>query len=664
LINISNAPNNTCFFPVPQEKDCVYFGQLLHILSKSFMEILYLWIGKHKALENIGLNLSNEFRISYDDGTKTLFISNTENYIKHFFAPNITNLTALVGENGTGKTTALKYLLKFYSDGLSGDTDDNDSIIVIREGNTIGYFANYELRLKVDVSNKVTFQRIEANSIDDIKSANKTVFLSNTFDPSSIYSSDILHEQNGDTENLSPLFLMKFDYQNRTGRDPENRKIPFDEKFTAFAAQELIRMVRLLTWLHQLEVNNEAFPVKTPRYLNMVLAFGKFENSSSFANALYSSLSKYYKLTPESRDFFFARLLAAAMLEIFDKRKFAGSDEKILAEYDGLPANISEYFVWKAHNNIGAFDNILGELHEIITFVFGKISLGVYRDDLQSLRDILNLIDLLSSKPGFYVSTKNNVLSFDLNLLEKADVVKLIEAYYSIPHINSYAEFFFSHQQATDSSISSGEYAMLAIFARLNNIDLEKNSLLILVDEGELALHPQWQKEFIFYFTEFIKSRFKGKQVQVIITSHSPFLLSDLPPHCVVLLEKAGSETKVVDSLISKKETFGANIHELFTDSFFLKDSLMGEFARRRINQLINDIKNDKRLITSEIFNTDYRKRLEIIGEPFIKAKIFELIAESSSVSFIDEIIAEKTNEIEILKSVKFDKQNDKDTDR
>jgi len=627
------------------------------------MEILYLWIRKHKALENIGLNLSNEFRISYDDGTKTLFVSNTENYIEHFFAPNITNLTALVGENGTGKTTALKYLLKFYSDGLSGDTDDN-SIVVIREGSTIGYFAISELNLKVDILDKITFQRIGVDDIEGIKSANKTVFLSNTFDPSSIYSSDILHEQYGDTENLAPLFLMQFEYQTRTGFDYVNPKIPFETKFRAFGVQELIRIVRLLSWLHELELNGEMFPVKMPPFLNMVLAFEKFDDSDSFAKEFYACLSKYYNLNSESTDFFFAKLFVAAILEILNNRKFASGDEGILAEFDKLPEIIFGYFKWKEQLTPSRPDNILGELHDIITFIFSTVTFGAYRADLQSLRDILNHINLLMTKPGFYVSTKANIISFELNRIDKSNLVQLIEAYYSIRHINSYAEFFFSHQQASDSSISSGEYAMLAIFARLNNIELEKNSLLILVDEGELALHPQWQKEFIFYFTEFIKSRFKGKQVQIIITSHSPFLLSDLPPHCVVLLEKTNTKTTVVDSLITKKETFGANIHELFTDSFFLKDSLMGEFARRRINELINDIKSDKRLITSEIFNKDYKKRLEIIGEPFIKVKIFELIAERSAVSLIDDIISEKSSELEILKGIKFDKQNDTDTNR
>ena len=200
---------------------------------------------------------------------------------------------------------------------------------------------------------------------------------------------------------------------------------------------------------------------------------------------------------------------------------------------------------------------------------------------------------------------------------------------------------------------------MLLIFSRLNSIKVDsKKPLIILIDEVELALHPQWQKQFIYHFVDFIETRFKNHNVQIILTAHSPFILSDLPSNCIVLLKKENGETITSDSLESAKETFGANIHELFTDSFFLQDGLMGEFSRRKISNLISDIKEQEK-ISLDDFEGKYKKRIEIIGEQFLKAKILELVAEKSDIQLIDKIIDRRNNEIEILRQIRNRKKND-----
>jgi hypothetical protein len=63
-----------------------------------------------------------------------------------------------------------------------------------------------------------------------------------------------------------------------------------------------------------------------------------------------------------------------------------------------------------------------------------------------------------------------------------------------------------------------------------------------------------------------------------------------------------------------KFETFGSNIHELFTNSFFLADGLMGEFARTKISELIKDLNSVER-ISREEYENNYKNRIEIIGE-------------------------------------------------
>lgn len=97
------------------------------------MEFLYIYIKQYKSISEIGINLSNEFKFQFDEDKNELIISKVEHYIPEFFGANITNLTAIIGENGAGKTTALRYIVEYLSGGIHNHHDEN-SIVVFREG--------------------------------------------------------------------------------------------------------------------------------------------------------------------------------------------------------------------------------------------------------------------------------------------------------------------------------------------------------------------------------------------------------------------------------------------------------------------------------------------------------------------------------------------------
>ena len=71
------------------------------------------------------------------------------------------------------------------------------------------------------------------------------------------------------------------------------------------------------------------------------------------------------------------------------------------------------------------------------------------------------------------------------------------------------------------------------------------------------------------------------KNLHIIIASHSPFILSDLPKENIIFLEE-GKQVKPFKG----KQTFGANIHTLLSDGFFMSDGLMGEFAKGKIEEI------------------------------------------------------------------------------
>ncbi len=75
------------------------------------MELVYLWVEEYKNIKNQGFNFSPRFRCAYDAANKELTIAENEDFIPDFFGENI-NVTAIVGKNGSGKSSLLKSILE------------------------------------------------------------------------------------------------------------------------------------------------------------------------------------------------------------------------------------------------------------------------------------------------------------------------------------------------------------------------------------------------------------------------------------------------------------------------------------------------------------------------------------------------------------------------
>lgn len=145
----------------------------------------------------------------------------------------------------------------------------------------------------------------------------------------------------------------------------------------------------------------------------------------------------------------------------------------------------------------------------------------------------------------------------------------------------------------------------------------------ILFGELELYFHPELQRLFVSYVLNAISSAglYNIKGINILMVTHSPFVISDLPDSNVLFLTKDGQ------SSISK--TFGANIYEMLNDHFFLGQPI-GEKAVSELKEIIDFYNCKSKSKKAEyIKNRDrFRYISSIVGDEYLRKQIERMLDE------------------------------------
>lgn len=227
-----------------------------------------------------------------------------------------------------------------------------------------------------------------------------------------------------------------------------------------------------------------------------------------------------------------------------------------------------------------------------------------------------------------------------------------------------------SGQELKLDKLSSGEkqqiYSISSILYHLSNIgsvhtDLNHKRVAyhrvnIILEEIELYYHPELQREFLLYLLNGLRQiRLSGiKAVSVLIVTHSPFVLSDIPSTNILALQEGKPQERELQS-------FGANIHDLLNSNFFMVEGSRGKFAELVIREIIKALdlhkKNMEETLNSEdmrwLYNYPQRnlhRLILTIDEPIIQKVLLEKYRMTFSMQATEERIAELERELQTLK--------------
>ena len=155
-------------------------------------------------------------------------------------------------------------------------------------------------------------------------------------------------------------------------------------------------------------------------------------------------------------------------------------------------------------------------------------------------------------------------------------------------------------------SLSDGEHQFLHTIGLAL---LYKNTpSLFLLDEPETHFNPAWRAKYI----STLKKCFDGDSIspEVLITSHSPFIVSDSQPDNVIIFEK--DEQNIVTCKRPDFNTFGASVNKI-TMGIFEKRETIGEYA----HQIIDKFK--ERMETADDLEALFSELDQTIGDSIEK---------------------------------------------
>lgn len=490
------------------------------------LALSYLWVDGYKELKEVELSLDGAFRHTVE---QTFIRQEATPLPENFFSPHILSIFAIVGRNGQGKSRILDFLRDGMRLLLTGQRSPN------------------ELLAQKNYSNNN--QRLPANfmSREEKRKVDKT------------------WEELDDTRFVM-IFRQKDEYYYYAWNMGASLNVPPDIiEFSPKANGNILESLQVVYFTNA-TITDEAAGTQKP--------VGRYwvDYSSGTVQAQQWGVVNHLRQMQMHEDTEFLNYQTEEAKKLQEDTQLANLD--FLRQLYFLrfcyeqPSSTRTVFSDFQHKDLYF---ITTDLHGTIRDV-NKLD-GVQKEKIDQDRDPEDIGAVLELNRSYLldqISSFKEISSGELHKLgyfssgEYARLVMLSRLYWYFQG----QRLCFEEQGKTLAGLFSGDEDYFG-------------STILLIDEGELYYHPEWQRCFLSSLLDLINACFSedkqgGMKLQLLLTSNSPFVLTDLPKPCVKLLSTEKADIR---------ETFSQNIYTLISDSFFLGD-VTGSFATRKINEV------------------------------------------------------------------------------
>ena len=585
--------------------------------------VVYIHINHHGVLQNVGMRFDSHYDVRAEmlplrdnEFHRTYFrltIERTEGFPELFYGEHIQGLTAIVGNNGAGKTTALRFLLEAVA---SGAGHDISGFVVTEEGGQLRVYQSEEIRIERGEGSLDFQEGRDWPEIDTFVYGGHANILTR--------DSDIMSMEWQGMVNATEGFLLTADLQHYGREMAENGYFPLRDYATAYDSQNQWRICNFLA-NYDGELTRQ---LHLPEY---VLVLPNKAGQWSLKHRLNEETRIDFPALEKSQGWTF-REFRLAEIVYYDIINYIADD-------------VGEREVWQGYLDGWQQDMIEhyeGDLVALYRRFVDRQQLPPRNEYRVWLEYIFEVVQNVSIHCQFEEGSLLHYFYFRTDNDNMRTFVRWIQAN-PIFIASRYFDLRYAHYYDGDTILSSGEKAMLDMYSRIYDTLITKHQhdsnyrwpTLFVFDEAEIGFHPEWQRQYVKNITVFMEDMARqgsalnreyyrnapDMRYQIILTSHSPVILSDVPRECAVMLRR-GEDGVTRNVSGDRQQTFGTNIFELYRDSFFMEGGLVGEFAQDYIHRLSEEIDELQNIDAAEV--ESLRKRIDLIGDRNIREYLIE----------------------------------------
>ncbi|WP_269318458.1 AAA family ATPase [Exiguobacterium sp. KJ 601] len=560
-----------------------------------------------------------------DDQTRTLLtighidsnVLRVEKFL-HEPVPNIDSLNVIVGENGTGKTTLIRTIQHFLNVELHNNLSDYLLGIFYEEKRDEVYYYKTSEEMKIKIIAAPGIRQLSKPTLENFVGTRSILYLTD-----SLNSQDFFESRFADTRLVSDRSIGRMLWEASVQTADENRSPPRNP-IVKYFNNERERQINFINEVYQKKINVEiSIPQAVHIEFDWDLIADSLEKEIEFLARYEESIEKPL----------YVSRLRTAVQRLFevenDDRNFSARGTELLL----LDFLYASFELTRLQN---PDSDKLENRRKIVNFLERIENLVIGEQESRHIYVMIETLRMFKEEFGTSIASQfeddsfatvfdiTDTFRFQRDWGELNSYIVLLENdkdsqkfFYFMNFYNHIARLPYIR---TYWGMSTGEILRLNLFSQLYEISIQHDNvypnenLWILIDEAGSHLHPEWQAGYVEMLRSAASQIFTNRSnIQIILTTHSPIILSDVPRHDVLYLISKTDETRS----IPRDRTFGQNIYKLFEESFFLK-SVSGSLSTSVMDRLEADLAHFEELSAEE--REVLKATIDIIGEDFIRS--------------------------------------------